>query len=60
LFGQWQDRLGHRKTLALTLLGGRHVLIAYVSTTRWLLGRRQHRRLCLGSSQSAGRALVGY
>ena len=30
LFGQWQDRLGHRKTLALTLLGWcSMVVIAY-------------------------------
>ncbi|HZF29310.1 MAG TPA: MFS transporter [Gammaproteobacteria bacterium] len=62
LFGQWQDRLGHRKTLALTLLGWcAMVLIAYVSTTRigfWVAANIAG--LCLGSSQSAGRALVGY
>jgi UMF1 family MFS transporter len=62
LFGQWQDRLGHRKTLALTLLGWcAMVLIAYVSTTRggfWVAANIAG--LCLGASQSAGRALVGY
>jgi UMF1 family MFS transporter len=36
-FGQLQDKLGHVRTLAITLAG-----------------------ICLGASQSAGRALVGY
>jgi UMF1 family MFS transporter len=62
LFGQWQDRLGHRKTLALTLLGWcSMVLIAYLSTGKagfWLAANIAG--LCLGASQSAGRALVGY
>jgi UMF1 family MFS transporter len=62
LFGQWQDRLGHRKTLALTLLGWcSMVLIAYLSTDRigfWIAANIAG--LCLGASQSAGRALVGY
>ena len=61
-FGQWQDRLGHRRTLALTLLGWcLMVLIAYVSTERsgfWVAANIAG--LCLGASQSAGRALVGY
>jgi UMF1 family MFS transporter len=62
VFGQWQDRLGHRKTLALTLLGWcSMVVIAYLSTDRagfWLAANIAG--LCLGASQSAGRALVGY
>lgn len=62
LFGQWQDRLGHRKTLALTLLGWcSMVLIAYLSTGKvgfWVAANIAG--LCLGASQSAGRALVGY
>lgn len=61
-FGQWQDKLGHRKTLALTLLGWTSmVLIAYLSTGRagfWVAANIAG--LCLGASQSAGRALVGY
>ena len=61
-FGQWQDRLGHRKTLALTLLGWcAMVAIAYLSTGRvgfWVAANIAG--LCLGASQSAGRALVGY
>lgn len=62
IFGQWQDRLGHRKTLALTLLGWcSMVLIAYFTTDRvgfWIAANIAG--LCLGASQSAGRALVGY
>jgi UMF1 family MFS transporter len=62
LFGQWQDRLGHRKTLALTLLGWcSMVLIAYLTTDRlgfWVAANIAG--VCLGASQSAGRALVGY
>jgi UMF1 family MFS transporter len=62
LFGQWQDRLGHRKTLTLTLLGWcSMVVIAYLSTGKigfWVAANIAG--LCLGASQSAGRALVGY
>lgn len=62
LFGQWQDRLGHRKTLTLTLLGWcSMVVIAYLSTGHigfWIAANIAG--LCLGASQSAGRALVGY
>jgi UMF1 family MFS transporter len=61
-FGQWQDRLGHRKTLMLTLLGWcSMVLIAYSTTDRagfWIAANIAG--VCLGASQSAGRALVGY
>lgn len=62
LFGQWQDRIGHRKTLAFTLLGWcSMVLIAYLTTDRmgfWVAANIAG--VCLGASQSAGRALVGY
>ncbi len=62
LFGQVQDRLGHRATLALTLLGWcLMVLIAWSSTSAagfWLAANVAG--VCLGASQSAGRALVGY
>jgi MFS transporter, UMF1 family len=62
LFGRWQDRLGHRRTLAFTLLGWcSMVLIAYSSTGQagfWVAANIAG--LCLGASQSAGRALVGY
>jgi UMF1 family MFS transporter len=62
VFGQWQDRLGHRKALAWTLLGWcSMILIAYLTTDRlgfWVAANIAG--LCLGASQSAGRALVGY
>src|SRR5262245_34763351 len=62
LFGQWQDRLGHRKTLTLTLLGWcAMIVIAYLTTGRagfWVAANIAG--LCLGASQSAGRAMVGY
>jgi len=62
LFGQWQDRLGHRKTLTLTLLGWcAMIVIAYLSRGQaafWVAANIAG--LCLGASQSAGRALVGY
>jgi MFS transporter, UMF1 family len=62
LFGRWQDRLGHRKTLTLTLLGWcSMVLIAYFTKGQfgfWVAANIAG--LCLGASQSAGRALVGY
>jgi UMF1 family MFS transporter len=62
VFGQVQDRLGHRRTLAFTLLGWcAMVVIAYSSTGRmgfWVAANIAG--ICLGASQSAGRALVGY
>ncbi len=62
LFGQIQDRLGHIRTIALTLAGWiLMILIAYRSDTTgqfWLAANITG--LCLGASQSAGRALVGY
>lgn len=60
-FGHIQDRLGHRATLALTLLGWiLMVLLTATATTRgqfWLAANIAG--LCLGSSQSIGRAIVG-
>ncbi len=62
LFGHIQDRLGHIRTIALTLLGWiLMILIAYGADTPgqfWLAANIAG--LCLGASQSAGRALVGY
>ncbi|HET9044774.1 MAG TPA: MFS transporter [Burkholderiales bacterium] len=61
-FGQVQDRLGHVPTIALTLLGWiATVVIAWWATDRgtfWVAANLAG--LCLGASQSAGRALVGY
>lgn len=62
LFGHVQDRIGHRPAIALTLVGWLvMVLLAWTArdrTTFWIAA--QLAGLCLGSSQSAGRALVGY
>ncbi len=60
--GNVQDRIGHARTIALTLAGWiATVLIAWTADTRplfWLAANLAG--LCLGASQSAGRALVGY
>jgi UMF1 family MFS transporter len=61
-FGHVQDRLGHVRTIALTLAGWcAMVVIAWASRTPagfWLAANIAG--VCLGASQSAGRALVGY
>ena len=62
LFGQVQDRLGHVRTIVFTLIGWiLTVLLAYAAkgpALFWVAANLVG--LCLGSSQSAGRALVGY
>ncbi|MES2563789.1 MAG: MFS transporter [Pseudomonadota bacterium] len=62
LFGQVQDRLGHVRTLVLTLLGWLTAIAlawaAQSTVTFWLAANVVG--LSLGASQSAGRALVGY
>jgi len=61
-FGYVQDRLGHVPTLALTIVGWIvTVLLAWFAESRalfWLAANCAG--VCLGASQSAGRALVGY
>jgi UMF1 family MFS transporter len=61
LFGYVQDAIGHRRTLALTLLGWLAMTwIAAVTTSVamfWVAANLAG--LCMGSSQSAGRAMVG-
>jgi UMF1 family MFS transporter len=61
-FGNMQDRIGHVPTIALTLAGWvATVLIVWMADTRplfWMVANLAG--LCLGASQSAGRALVGY
>ncbi len=61
LFGYVQDRIGHKPTLAITLLMWiATVVIAYVWHTQtgfWVAANLAG--LCLGASQSGGRALVG-
>ena len=62
VFGMVQDRLGHVRTIALTLvLWIATTLIAWAATDPGLFWFAANLAgLCLGSSQSAGRALVGY
>jgi UMF1 family MFS transporter len=61
-FGYVQDRLGHVPTVALTLVGWIVMIVlawwATDRTTFWIAANLAG--ICLGSSQSAGRALVGY
>ena len=61
-FGYLQDALGHVRAIALTLVGWiAMVLIAFWSKSNgsfWLAANLAG--LCMGSSQAAGRALVGY
>src|SRR5512134_375579 len=61
-FGQVQDRIGHVPTIALTLLGWMLMIVmAWAATGAALFWAAANLAgLCLGSSQSAGRALVGY
>jgi UMF1 family MFS transporter len=61
-FGYLQDRIGHVRAIALTLIGWcAMVLIAWSSTTAasfWIAANIAG--ICMGASQSAGRALVGF
>ncbi len=61
-FGQLQDKLGHVRTLAITLVGWCvMVLLAWLAegpAMFWVAANLAG--ICLGASQSAGRALVGY
>jgi UMF1 family MFS transporter len=61
-FGWLQDRIGHRSTLALTLVGWlAGIGVFALSSDRtmvWIAANIAG--LCLGSSMSAGRALVAY
>jgi MFS transporter, UMF1 family len=61
-FGYAQDRLGKTMALRVTIVGWvAMVVIAYFSETRasfWVAANLAG--LCMGSSQSAGRALVAY
>lgn len=59
--GHLQDRYGHQRMLSITLVGwvGMTVL-AFVATERSVFwGAAVLAGLCMGSSQSAGRAMVG-
>jgi UMF1 family MFS transporter len=60
-FGYVQDDLGHKRALGVTLLGWVVMtVLAYLATSRplfWVAAVIAG--LCMGSSQSAGRAMVG-
>lgn len=60
-FGYWQDRLGHKLALGLTLFGWMVTcIIAALTTTKggfWFAAAIAG--LCMGSSQSSGRAMAG-
>jgi MFS transporter, UMF1 family len=60
LFGYWQDRIGHRPALAVTLWGWVLMTVlaflAETATLFWIAA--VFAGLCMGSSQSAGRALA--
>jgi UMF1 family MFS transporter len=61
-FGYLQDAIGHVRAVALTLVGWiAMVAIAFFSETHfsfWIAANLAG--LCMGSSQAAGRAIVGY
>ena len=61
-FGVLQDRIGHKASLVITLMGWLlTILMAWAATEVslfWVVANLAG--LCLGASQSAGRALVGY
>jgi UMF1 family MFS transporter len=60
-FGYWQDRIGHRIALAVTLVGWIVMTLLAVAATSaalfWVAAVVAG--LCMGSSQSAGRAMAG-
>ena len=60
-FGYWQDRIGHKRALAFTLWGWVLMTVLAVAATTpglfWVAAVLAG--LCMGSSQSAGRALAG-
>jgi UMF1 family MFS transporter len=60
-FGYWQDRIGHKKALAVTLAGWIVMTaLAFAATTPPLFwAAAVIAGLCMGSSQSAGRAMAG-
>ncbi len=60
-FGYFQDRAGHKQALALTLMGWiLMVLVAYAAVSEWIFWLAAALAgLCMGTSQSAGRAMVG-
>ncbi len=60
-FGYFEDRIGHRPALAYTLVGWMVMtVLAYLASSAWLFWvAAVIAGLCMGSSQSCGRALAG-
>lgn len=60
-FGHLQDRIGHKRALGMTLMGWiLMVLIAFSAVQVWVFWiAATLAGLCMGTSQSAGRAMVG-
>lgn len=61
LFGYLQDRIGHKLGLGITLIGWIvMILVAYAAVQVWVFWvAATLAGLCMGTSQSAGRAMVG-
>ena len=61
-FGYLQDRIGHVRAIALTLCGWiLMIVLAWLAEGRMLFWLAANvAGLCMGASQSAGRAMVGY
>jgi UMF1 family MFS transporter len=61
-FGYLQDRIGHVRAVALTLVGWivMVVLAGFSETATMFWVAANLAGLCMGSSQAAGRAIVGY
>ncbi|MBP6020149.1 MAG: MFS transporter [Burkholderiaceae bacterium] len=61
LFGYIQDKVGHKLALSTTLVGWMiMVLLAFFAVQHWVFWLAATvAGLCMGSSQSAGRAMVG-
>jgi MFS transporter, UMF1 family len=60
-FGYWQDRIGHKLALGVTLAGWvvMTVMAALAQTATLFWVAAVIAGMCMGSSQSAGRAMVG-
>lgn len=61
VFGYVQDRVGHKRALMVTLCGWIIMIaVAYVAVQLWVFWiAATLAGLCMGTSQSAGRAMVG-
>ena len=61
-FGYLQDAIGHVRAVALTLVGWIVMVLiaAFTESPLWFWVAANIAGLCMGSSQAAGRAIVGY